>query len=197
MERIQNQKVLRMVQLSLLAALIVVLQLLSYTITIGTFPLSLVLIPLVIGAVLYGARAGMGLGLVFGVVVLSACFGGLDPGGNILWGINPFFTTLICLVKGVAAGGAAGAVAKWCGKRQEVLSVPLAAVTAPVVNTGLFCIFMFVFFLDTLKVWAGGTHVLSYTIFTMVGVNFLIELGLNIILAPVIVRVIRVVRQKR
>ena len=70
--------------LGLFAAIIVVLQLLSYTIKIGTFNLSLVLIPIVLAAVLYGPKYSAILGGVFGLVVTLASAFGLDAGGNIL-----------------------------------------------------------------------------------------------------------------
>ena len=52
--------------LGMFAAVIVVLQLLSYAIKIGAFNLSLVLIPIVLGAYLYGAKTGAVLGGIFG-----------------------------------------------------------------------------------------------------------------------------------
>ena len=51
------------------AAIIVVLQLLSYTLKIGTFNLSLVLIPIVFGAYLYGPKTGAVLGGIFGCIL--------------------------------------------------------------------------------------------------------------------------------
>jgi uncharacterized membrane protein len=47
-----HAKVLRTTQLAFLAALVAVLQVLSYTIKIGVFNLSLVLVPVVIGGIL-------------------------------------------------------------------------------------------------------------------------------------------------
>ena len=54
----------------LLTALVVVLQLLGSFIKFGTVSISLVLIPIVVGAALYGVGAGAWLGGVFAVVVL-------------------------------------------------------------------------------------------------------------------------------
>ena len=70
-----SKKTVNLAQVSLLAALIVVLQLMSYGIKIGTFNLSLVLIPLVVGGVLFGVRSGALLGGIFGVQ--KGCNGGL------------------------------------------------------------------------------------------------------------------------
>ena len=54
----------------LLTALVVVLQLLGSFIKFGTVSISLVLVPIVVGAALYGVGAGAWLGGVFSVGVL-------------------------------------------------------------------------------------------------------------------------------
>ncbi len=190
------KKTVRLAQLSILAALIVVLQLMSYGIKIGTFNLSLVLIPLVIGGVLFGVRSGALLGAVFSVIVIIGCISGMDVGGNVLWNVNPWLTGLVCLVKGVAAGAAGGAIAaafRRFGK--PVAGVIVAAVAVPVVNTGLFTLAMWFLFRETLVAWAAGQDVVYYIFFGLIGVNFLLEFGLNVVLAPVTERIIAAVRR--
>ena len=76
-----KQKAKDIAVLGMFAAVTVVFQLLSYAVKIGTFNLSLVLIPIVLGAYLYGVRVGAILGGVFGLVVTICCFAGLDTGG--------------------------------------------------------------------------------------------------------------------
>ena len=99
-----TEKTRRMVVLSILTALVIVLQLVASNILIGSFPLTLTLVPVVIGSALYGPKAGAWLGGVFGAVVLVMCVVGVDKGGVILWNANPFLTALICVGKGVLAG---------------------------------------------------------------------------------------------
>ncbi len=86
----------------LLAAIVAVLQLVGSAIRFGPFSVSLVLIPLVLGAALYGWGMGCWLGLVFGAVVLLPGDAGLflaaDPGGAIV----------TVLSKGIVCGAAAG-----------------------------------------------------------------------------------------
>ena len=81
----QKEKTLELVQLSMLAALVVVLQLLSALIPpiAGMVSITLTLIPVVIGAILFGKKGGAILGFVFGLIVLINCIAGLDPGGNV------------------------------------------------------------------------------------------------------------------
>ncbi len=190
----RNKSVLKLTQISLFAALIVVLQLMGSFIKIGPFNLSFVLIPIVVGSLLLGPKSGGVLGGIFGLVVLIQCAMGLDPSGFILWGINPFFTILICMVKGVAAGVVPALVSKLF-KKQSYLSTTLAAVCAPVVNTGLFCIGMLVFFNDTLVAWAGGTNALLFCITGLAGLNFIIEFVINAVFSPAILRIIKAVKK--
>lgn len=66
----KNNNTQKIVGLGLFTAIVIVLQLMGSFIRFGTFSISLVLVPVVIGAALYGAGAGAWLGFVFGVVVL-------------------------------------------------------------------------------------------------------------------------------
>ena len=74
-------------------------------------------------------------------------------------------------------------------------SVLLAAITAPVVNTGVFLLGMVLFFQETLRAWAAGSALLTYALFTLAGVNFLVELGLNLVLSPAVSTLIRAIRK--
>lgn len=79
-----------MVGIAVLAALVVVLQLLSSVIKIGTVSITLTLIPIVVGAAFYGPGAGAILGTVFGLVVYINSATGADYGGNMVFLANRF-----------------------------------------------------------------------------------------------------------
>ena len=69
----KQSKTLRLAQLALLAAIIIVLQQIVIPLPgPGNLTLSLVLIPIVVGAVLFGPVSGAILGGVFGAVCLIA-----------------------------------------------------------------------------------------------------------------------------
>ena len=185
-----KRKSMNVAILGLFAAVTIVLQVLSYAIKIGTFNLSLVLIPIVLAAGLYGPKYGAILGAVFGAVVTLASALGFDAGGHVLFQSAPVMTSLVCMVKGTVAGFLAGVVsAPLMKKRFVYLAVIVAAVVTPIINTGLFVLAMFLFFRDTLIVWAGGADVVYYVIVGLVGINFLIELAINIVLSPAVLRV--------
>ena len=78
-------------------------------------------------------------------------------------------------------------------------AVIVAAVAAPVVNTGIFLLGCLVFFLPTVAAWGeamGFESVGKYMILGLVGGNFLFELLINIVLSPIIVRLVRLGRKE-
>lgn len=192
------QKTSRMVGLSIFTALVIVLQIVATFVKIGSFPVTLTLVPIVVGAAVYGAGAGAWLGGVFGVVVAVMCITGADAGGAIMWNANPFATFAICLVKGIAAGWAAALVYRALSHKNDSVAVVCAAIVSPVVNTGIFVAGLLTFFWDIFESWmdgwatAGGyeANPVLYIFLGLAGVNFLIELTINLILSPVIKRII-------
>ncbi len=185
-----SSKTRMIVGLGLLTAIVVVLQLLGAFIRFGTFSISLVLMPIVVGAALFGVGAGAWLGLVFGVVVL------LSGDAALFLGINPFGTIVTVILKGVLAGVCAGLVYKLLAKRvPTIVAVIAAAAVCPIVNTGVFLLGCRLFFFDTIKEWAAGagfgSNVGTYMIVGLVGFNFVFELAVNLILCPAIVSLIR------
>ena len=184
----------RMTGMAILTAIVIVLQLLGSFIRFGPFSISLVLVPIVIGAALYGVWAGGWLGFVFGAVVLlsgdAAAFLAVNPGGTIL----------TCLAKGFLAGLCAGLVYNlFCGKNETFAAIS-AAVICPVVNTGVFLLGCLLFFMETISGWAsamGFENVGTYMIVGFVGLNFVFEMLVNVILSPVIIRLIHAARNGR
>ena len=185
----KNNNTQKIVGLGLFTAIVIVLQLMGSFIRFGTFSISLVLVPVVIGAALYGAGAGAWLGFVFGVVVL------LSGDAAAFLGVNALGTILTVLVKGTLAGLLSGLVYKALENKNRTLAVALAAVTCPVVNTGVFLIGCKLFFMETITGWGealGYADVGNYIIYVLVGGNFLFELLFNAVLSPVILRLIRI-----
>ena len=183
-----------LVGMAIFTALVVVLQHMAGIIKIGPFSPSLVLIPMVIGAAVYGVKTGAWLGLVFGIVVLIGCITGTDMGGNAMWVFNPAVTAVICIGKGVAAGLLSGLTYRALQHKNQLLATVAAAVVCPVVNTGLFCIGAVAVFRPILEQWAGGADLVSYVFMGLIGVNFLVEMGINVVLSPVVVRILHAVK---
>lgn len=172
----------------ILTALVVVLQMLGQFIKFGPFSISLVLVPIVLGAALCGTKVSTWLGFVFGIAVLYT-----DAG--LFLEISPVGTVITVMLKGTLCGLAAGLVYNALNKKlkKNTFAVMAAALVCPVVNTGIFLLGCVVFFLEAVRGWgvAGGfENVATYLIVGMVGINFLVELAINIFLSPVVVRII-------
>ena len=198
----QNQKILRMVEMAMLLALVVILQTVGASIKIGLVPMTFTLVPIVIGAFLLGPLEGAILGAAFGLVTAIMGMVGADPFTFMLWQENPIFTFLICMVKAVGAGLGAGCIYKSLqkatkGKYITPITV-FAAVSAPIINTGVFLIGMFVCFYDTLSNMAvsNGSEVMAFAILGLAGVNFIGEFLGSLILSPAVVRIVSVVSKQ-
>ena len=183
-----NNKTKSIVGVGLFTAIVVVLQFLGGGIKFGMFSISLVLVPIVVGSAIYGGKAGAWLGFAFGAAVL------LSGDAAAFLVINPLATVLVVLVKGIGCGLVAGILYRLLEKLNRTLAVFAAAVICPVVNTGIFLLGCQFFFLETVSAWGaalGYENAAAYMFLGLAGFNFLIELAVNIILAPVIVRLIR------
>ena len=193
----KNAKIKRMVGIALLMAMVIVLQFVSSSIPpiAGLVSISLVLIPIVMGAAVYGVGAGALLGATFGVVVAINCATGADPGGAMVFQANPALCVLVVLAKGTLAGVAAGCVYKWLKGKNGYLAMFCAAVVCPVVNTGVFLGCMALFFGDVLAAWANGSNVVGYVLTFLILCNFVPELMINIVFSPAGQRILRAVNK--
>ncbi len=179
---------------SLLTALVFVLQFMGAAIKFGTFSISPVLIPIVIGAVSCGKGMGAWLGFVFGGAVLAS------GDAAIFLQFSVVGTVLTVLLKGAGCGFAAGLVYELVCKtiKKPYFATVAASLICPVVNTGIFLLGCKLFLMDAVAHLAGGGVDLGkFMIFVLVGANFLVEMAVNIIFAPAIVYIIKVVSKDR
>ena len=184
-----NSRTKSMVGVGLFTAIVVVLQFLGGGIKFGMFSISLVLVPIVVGSAVYGWKSGAWLGFAFGAAVL------LSGDAAAFLVVNPLATVFVVLVKGIACGLVAGLLFHLLETVNRTLAVFSAAVICPIVNTGVFLLGCKFFFLETVSEWGaalGYENVAAYMFLGLAGVNFLIELCVNVLLAPVIVRLVRI-----
>lgn len=183
--------------LGLFTALIIILQILSAFMKIGIFPLSFVLVPIVLVANLYGIKESTILGAVFSAVVIVCNLTGFDPFGATLTQEMPILTTVICLVKGTAAGAAAGGVAVLTKKLSPYLRVLFTAIVTPVVNTGIF-LFGISFMKDVVVASLsklGSNTTFNAFVISIITINFAAELVINIVVSPALPNVIKAVKR--
>ncbi|MBQ6907567.1 MAG: ECF transporter S component [Clostridia bacterium] len=176
---------------SILTAIVFVLQYFGCVIKFGTFSISTVLIPIVIGAAVCGTWVAAWLGFVFGIAVL------VSGDAAIFLAVSVWGTVLTVLLKGIGCGFASGLTYKAMRKIGGVyLSVMVSAIVCPIVNTGIFLLGCRLFFMDTVSQialsagWEGS--IAQFMIIAFVGVNFLVEMGINIFLSPIVVRLLQI-----
>lgn len=182
-----GEKTNRLAMLALLSALVAVLSYFGGFIKIGGLAsISLTLIPVVLGAALYGPLSGAWLGAVSAVVFFFTA-------DAVFWyGLSVPGTVITVLVKGIAAGFCAGLVYRALEKANRYLAVIVSAIVCPLVNTGLFLVGCMIFFSDFVKTSAAGSDmsVFGYLIVFFVGLNFVFELIANIVVSPALLRLI-------
>lgn len=190
MSNMKNTNVKKLVGTAVLTAIVIILQLLGSFIKFGPFSISLVLVPVVIGAAMYGVFSGAWLGFVFGATVL------LSGDAALFLAINPLATVLLVIVKGTAAGAGASLLYQAFETKSRIFATFLAAFACPVVNTGVFIGGCYLFFMEGIEAMAvnlGFEGSVSLFIFTvLIGANFIFEVLVNVVLAPVIIRIVKI-----
>ena len=180
----------RIVLTAVMTALVIILQVLATATTwFGPFSTAVALIPIAIGACMCGIGVGAWLGVVFGVVVM------VTGGANLFFAFDIPGTVVTVLLKGAACGAAAGLVYRLLEKWNSIVAAISAAVICPIANTAVFLLGCAVFFLDDANGIAEmlGLEVSGMALFWMLAIaNFLFEVGMNLVLSPVIVRLLSI-----
>ena len=192
----RNSSTKKLVSTALLAAVIVVLQTVASGIRIGPFTPTLSLIPIIIGALLYGPLVGGFLGAVFGVIVIIGVLSGTEPMSTMMMQMNPVMTVGICLLKGILAGVVPALLYKALKDKNDLVATAVAAIAAPICNTGAFCLALITVFLPVAEKFAseyGFGDVAKFLLVGIIGGNFLFELALNAVLVPVVKRVLKAI----
>ena len=185
---------------AILLALVIVLQAFGGSVSIGAVQLNFTLIPIVLGAILFGKWSGSLLGFACGVVVLVQVIMGLSPFYVVIWANYPVVTVFTCVVKTTVAGFLAGLAYELIAKKNSLAAVFTASAIVPVVNTALFivgCLCMnksIGIFQDSIEM--GGMNVLVFILVGLVTFNFFIELAINLVVSPALHRVIGVVEKR-
>ncbi len=178
----------KLVLTGVLTAIIVVLQVMAVftRVFLPIFALNLALIPIVIGSAKGGKLAGAWLGFASGLAVL------ISGDATAFFTFHGFGTILTVLSKGALSGLCGGIVYKALEKTNKYLGVVVSAIVTPIVNTGVFLLGCFAFFMPLIREWAGGEGAVQYIFLTLIGVNFLIEIAINLVLCPTAVKLLNI-----
>lgn len=188
--------------LAVLTALVIVLQIWGGQIKIAGLSLNLALVPIALGAILFGPIVGSALGLICGIIILIFGVTGSEPFTFFIFSQNPVMTVILCLVKTTAAGAVAGFIYKLIAKKSKIAAVFVASALVPIVNTGIFAIGCFIIYNDIVSFLVNAGMDLTglsaaYVVFVVVITwNFFIELLTSLLLAPAVATVTRVVEKQ-
>ena len=186
-----NDQVKRITGVAVLLAIEIVLQAIGNYITPGVLSINLSLIPIALGAILYGPLAGALLGFGNGLVVL------LSPSTEIFLSHSIFGTIVTCLLKCTIAGLLAGLIYKLIGKKNFLVGAVIASLAVPIVNTGLFVLAVFTIFFGLFQPIGSTDEIMKYVFLVMIGWNFIIEFVITAILSPTIARVINIIKKEQ
>lgn len=149
MQNKQHKKIRTLVQMAVLIAIMLMLELTGLgMLKIGFLEMTILQFPVIVGAILMGPTAGAGLGLVFGLISFWECFG-KSAFGVVLLSINPFFTFLVCVPTRVLMGFLCGWIFSCMYKlmisgkshvNQGIRIIPyvIASLSGALINTLLF-----------------------------------------------------------
>lgn len=181
---------------AVLTALTLVLQLIGNTVRIGVVTLNFSLIPIVLAAILLGVWYGAGLGAITGLIILlNGGVLGADGFTNVLFATDPIIITLVCIVKTAAAGAVSALLFKWLKRYNGFAATIVAAGIVPIINSGIFILGMLCIIpsLRAAGFIAEGANAFAVIVIGFVGLNFVFEFAVNVIVAPALYRVINIV----
>ena len=152
--------------------------------------ITLVLPVVVIGAALCGPFVGAWLTIIPNILAFTEA--------GIFITYSPAGCVATLLLKGILAGLSAGFVYKLMSARHPIGAVTISAVVAPTVNSLTFFLGCYIFIWQELIAVAEEKGVgIGLLVFGLVVLNYIIELILNIVLCPTILRIIKIAEKKK
>ena len=183
----KNTSVRKITGVAILLALLIVLQTLGNYIAVFGISINLALVPIAVGAIVYGPLAGAFLGLCNGAIILAS------PSTQAMYfQYSPVGTVFTCLLKATIAGLVAGLIFKAMKKNHSIAGGIISAVLVPIINTGLFLTFCFTIMRAAIDAQAAGQTAISVVFSVPVFANFAFELGSMIVLSPAIIKIYKI-----
>ena len=174
-----NSQVLQMTELAILVAVIVVMAFtpLGYLKTAG-LEITLITIPVIVGAIVLGPKSGAFLGGVFGVTSFLQAALGLSPFGVMLMAISPLKCFIVCIPTRILMGFCTGLI--WnLWKNKSIAAYSVTSLSGALLNTLFFMSALVAGFWNTdliqgMTETLGTSGVFAFVI-AFVGVNGLVE----------------------
>lgn len=195
-----KKRVMYITELAILVALILLLEITGLGM-FKTFGLELTIlqVPVIIGAIVLGPGAGAILGFFFGMVSFFECFG-KSPFGAMLLSINPFLTFLVCVPTRTLMGWLCGLIFKGMDRKlsrtkESIFSYLTASLGGALLNTlffmGTLCLcFYQTDYIQGIVTALGADNVFIFVLL-FVGVQGLVEAALCATIGTVVSKGVR------
>jgi len=194
-----SQKTKQMVQMAILIAIMLIF---AFTpigyIKVGVIEITLMIIPVAIGAIVLGPAAGAILGGVFGLTSFIQCFG-MSAFGTFLFSLNPVLTFIICMIPRILCGWLSGLLFKLLQKidKTKLVSYFAASLSTALLNTLFFIGAIIIFFwkndafLTQMSSWGMATDHIWPFLVGFVGLNGVVEAAVNFVIGGAIAKVLK------
>ena len=182
-------------KMTLIALFIAIMLVMNFTpvgyITTGLFSITLMTIPVALGAACTGIEGGTLLGFVFGLTSFLQAFGigfMIDPMASTLFSESPLAYTVTCFVPRIAVGILSALIFRIFKKKNKI-GIPafaLSAASVPLLNTLLFMSFYAIFYKNSVL---GGASVMA-VVFSAFTINFVVEFAVTLIAGVTINKIV-------
>ena len=174
-----NKKVLYMSEMAILIAIILLMAFtpIGYIRTAG-LEITLISIPVIVGAIVLGPAAGAILGGLFGLTSFLQCVMGLSAFGTMVLQISPWKTAIVCIPTRLLMGWLAGLIFK-AFKKKNFWAYSIPSLCGALLNTlffmsALLLLFWHTDFIQNIAASLGAKSILGFVV-AFVGVNGLVE----------------------
>lgn len=174
-----NQQIVHMAEIAVLTAIIILMAFtpIGYIKTAG-LEITLITIPVIVGAIVLGPAAGAFLGAVFGVTSFLQSVLALSPFGVMLLEINPFFCFVVCIPTRILMGFCTGLIFK-AFRTKNALAYSVSGLCGALLNTLFFmgtlvALYWKTDYIQGIADTIGATNIFLFVIL-FVGINGLIE----------------------
>ena len=178
--------------IAILLAIEIVLQFIGNMVAFGPVSINLSLVPIALGAMLFGPWVGLFLGIINALFVLMA------PSTALFYNVSVIGTILICLIKSSLAGFLGGLFYLLIKNKNNFVASIVTSISIPVINTGIFIVGCLTFFKPILEQYSTGfTNIYEFLFIGFIGWNFIFELATSIVLVFPLYRIITLYSDKR
>jgi uncharacterized membrane protein len=198
-----NTRTLKMVQLALLTAILLLMDFtpIGYIKLPTGLSITVIGIPVIVGAITIGPVGGAILGAVFGLTSFSQAFRG-DPFGTLLLSVNPLGLFVTCMVPRILMGWLTGLIFKGLKKINptNAITYVIASLSGSLLNTVLFMTTLMLFFYNEpvfqeQVLGLNATNVFTLII-AMVGINVVTEAIASVVIGTAVSKPVDMLNQK-